>query len=152
MGGRAADFALPDRLSRSKHKGRKTLAQRFPLLHTRSPAAGYCLLAPFSSLQGCPVQMGGEEEEDCGSTQMSPQWERSILSEIVHMAQENFAAILVVPIKCSGGSVLTCRQTARNGWMDGCMDEWTGGWMDRQTDVNGNGPPDGFIWDGGRDG
>lgn len=40
------------------------------------------------------------------------------------MAQEDFAAILAVPIKCSGGSVLMGRQTARKGWMDGQV--WIG--------------------------
>lgn len=117
-GGRAVDFALPDRLPRSKHEGRKSMAQRFPFLCAPSLATVCCLLAPFSSSQGCPLKWGDEREDNCGSTQMSPPaaaLERSILSEIVHMAQRDFAAILAVLIKYFGGSVITGSQTARNG-------------------------------------
>lgn len=61
-------------------------------------------------------------------------WERSTLAELVSSIWlEDFATIFAVPIKHSGRSVLTDRQPARLGWMDGQV--WVG--MAIQMDLYG---------------
>lgn len=138
-GGRAVDFALPDRLRRSKHEGRKPLAQSFPFLCTPSVATGCCLLAPFSSSQGCPLKWG-DDRTTVGQHKCPPS---RCLGEEHPLRGSPHGSTRSCCYRCCTDQMLWRvsyhRQLEMGGWMGD-------GWMD------GNGPPDGFVWDRGRDG